>query len=791
MPVGNIKEYCKSNNIPLTSVVCTPQYDDKKGRITKGSTICNVGWNKKSRYNEKHVTETPSSADIIPTMWMMNLESARMFVIDIDVKDGKKARDVMNPESYNNHYNSSDYIIETGSGGLHFYYKLPEDFKGIPKNFTKIPTNYFKEGEKGDVDIIMKAIITEGSTYSYEDQSYSYTAIKGSIEEVNEFSAFDVFYNQLTTEIAMPTSNALIDSEVNKQEVIDHLKNIPNDANWDNWQRMAQLVFNILGSNEYDVFQEWSSKNPIHNEREAIKLWRGLKPLTDGDKKPLSIRSLYYLSEKANADEYYKIRNKYSDSESFWNLIKLPTHYDSAKFFHNYKPYAYIYKTDWGWYSLLKNNTWSYSKEKPGYLINDIAQTFKELCNRKKNEIDLNSDSDAEKAKLKQLVKFNSLSGTLSFCEAIGKFLQNFYLDEDITIKMDGKMNLFAFSDKVYDLDTAIVRDIDPTDYISIHTGYPYPKERYPEENKKIMDFLWAIFEDNELIEFEMNKMAYALHGEKKLEKFVIETGDGRNGKGTKSKLIQSAFGNYFQTLPITVLTKPNERKDAPNPGLVPCRGKRYVEASEPDGKDRLQASFIKEVTGLDLITCRDLFGKNIQFMFQGLLSIQTNGVPKWNVIDAAINDRGIIQPFPFMFVDENVTVMEDHHRRGNPDLKKSLSTTKVRDEYIMMLLDRYDTFKNKKSLHLPKVVKDRTNQNRDDNIPIKEWADENVEKGKEQLDNKIVWARYTSDMGSSGVSPVNFATQMMILGYTKKRTNSGIVWTNVTLKEKKCNIRQ
>lgn len=788
MPIATVKEYCKTKNIPVTAVKCKPRYDENKGRVTKGETFCHTGWNKKQRYNDKHVTETPFADNDTPTAWMMHLESARFFIIDIDVKDGKKAIDVMKPEHFDKLYNDSEYVVETGSGGLHFYYKLPEDFKSSARDFTKIENDYFKEGEKGEVDIIMKAIITEGSNYSYESTNFNYTVIKGSIEDVSEFSNFTELYNGLITEESLPTISS--NDNINQDEVIEHVNNIPNtERNWDNWYRMGQLIYNIVGSNGYEVWRDWSAKNPFHNEKETYKQWRTFKPITGG--KPLTIKTLYFQSEKANPEAYYKIRSKYSNNDDFWNLIKLPTHYESAKFFYNYKPYAYIYKTEFGWYSLLKNNTWSYSKEKPGYLINDIAQTFKELCNIKKNEIDLNSDNDSEKNKLKQLIKFNSFTGTLSFCEAVGKFLQNFYLDEEILTKMDESLNLFAFTDKVYDLDKSELRDIQPTDYISITCGYSYPKQRYAKANAIIKKFLWDIFEDNELIEFEMNKMAYSLHGEKKLEKFVIETGDGRNGKGTKSKLIKSAFGNYFVSIPATVLTKPNERKDAPNPAVVTCRGCRYIEATEPEKDERFQVGFIKAVSGNDVITCRELFGKNVQFIVRALLSIQSNGVPKWSKPDEAIEKRTIIQPFPFMFIDDNEELTADHHRRGNPDLKKMLLTQECRDEYIQMLLEQYKEFKDKKCLYVPKAVKERTEQNKNENIVIKMWADENIEKTKNvvALDNKILWKKYQDDMGTSAVSSTNFPVQMALLGYNKKRTNSGVVWTNVVLKENKSNI--
>ena len=69
----------------MTAVKCNPHYDEKKGRVTKGNGICHSGWKEKGRFELKHTKITPNTDDKA-TMWMMSLKSAKMYVIDIDVK---------------------------------------------------------------------------------------------------------------------------------------------------------------------------------------------------------------------------------------------------------------------------------------------------------------------------------------------------------------------------------------------------------------------------------------------------------------------------------------------------------------------------------------------------------------------------------------------------------------------------------------------------------------------------------------------------------------------------------
>jgi hypothetical protein len=324
MPFADIREYCKVNNIPLTAVKCNPSYDEKKCRVSKGSSMCHKGWKDKGRFEYNKTTTSPD--DTPSTMWMMSLKKAGMYVIDIDVKGNKKAKDVLDDIMYNTLYNSSNYVIETGSGGLHFYFKLEEGFSGRIQNYTNIDADkaMFKDGEEGSIDVIMDAIITEGSSYSFEGKVYKYVSVKpgDGINTTSTWDRFPDFYNTFLHKQDKKISSSSSDIEYN--EVVEHLENIPNNCrDWEAWYRMAQTIFNLLGNDGYEVFRGWSSKNVYHNEREAQQLWRGLSERTDNDKKR-GIGSLLYLSKVSNEKQYNIIRKKYNplSYESLKDLLE-------------------------------------------------------------------------------------------------------------------------------------------------------------------------------------------------------------------------------------------------------------------------------------------------------------------------------------------------------------------------------------------------------------------------------------------------------------------------------------
>lgn len=313
MPFADIREYCKSNNIPLTAVKCSPSYDNKKERVSKGSSICHKGWKDKGRFEYNKTTTTPND-DYPAAMWMMSLKKAGMYVIDIDVKGNKKAKDVMNEDMYNVLYNCSNYVVETGSGGLHFYFKLEEGFNGKIQNYTNvdIKEKFFKDSEDGSIDVIMDSIITEGSSYSYNGNVYKYVSIKpgDGITATSIWNEFQQFYKVFLYNDTISSSSSSSD-DIEYNEIVEHLENIPNTVrNWEEWYRMAQIVYNLLGSNGYDTFRNWSIKTIHHNENDSIRLWNGLSERIDGKK--LGIGSLLYKSKMANEKQYNTIRKKYA-----------------------------------------------------------------------------------------------------------------------------------------------------------------------------------------------------------------------------------------------------------------------------------------------------------------------------------------------------------------------------------------------------------------------------------------------------------------------------------------------
>ena len=86
-------------------------------------------------------------------------------------------KEALTEEAYNRLYEASGYVVETGSGGLHFYFQS-NGVKYTNKTDVKEWRSWFRPGVEGGIDLITDAIVMEGSSYEYEGKTYTYKSVK-------------------------------------------------------------------------------------------------------------------------------------------------------------------------------------------------------------------------------------------------------------------------------------------------------------------------------------------------------------------------------------------------------------------------------------------------------------------------------------------------------------------------------------------------------------------------------------------------------------------------------------
>jgi phage/plasmid-associated DNA primase len=225
-------------------------------------------------------------------------------------------------------------------------------------------------------------------------------------------------------------------------------------------------------------------------------------------------------------------------------------------------------------------------------------------------------------------------------------------------LPFDKNPRLFALNDKVLDiqdLSNIHFRDINPTDYISMTTGYNYCNQDIDAKNK-LMDILKTIQPNQEVRNYWLWIYARALIGER-VESIYQLNGSGRNGKGLSNYFFQNTFGDYYYALNNSVLM--SEMKVGGCPELALLDKKRIVVCAEIDKKNRINSATIKTLTGGDSITTRNLYERDItSFRASFSLFLEVNGkVMFTNDEGNALKDRFRDIVFPSRFTDNPAKV--------------------------------------------------------------------------------------------------------------------------------------
>jgi phage/plasmid-associated DNA primase len=459
-----------------------------------------------------------------------------------------------------------------------------------------------------------------------------------------------------------------------------------------------------------EAWSEWSSPHPHYKAEDCEKRWNSFRA---------SSLSQAFLWKLLKQDDIALFRELQGERSDFRALLQEANHASCAQYFYNLKPDSYAFSPVLKWFALLPTGAWQQTDEVPSSLKTDLWRTLKSEALAFQSTLDV--AKEAEKELFAQCKRFLIAIGNASFCEGICKFLPTSFENADLHQRMDERRDLFAFRDCVFELDTGVVRPIRPEDYISLTCGYDFPRESSPAMRARITALLHSIWEDEESTQYMLNLLAKQLHGAKTDEEVYVSTGTGRNGKGLLSELVKRAFGGYFHTCEHNLITKKSDKKDAPNPALFKAKGKRILQVQEPEADDKLQIGTIKELSGGDVVTARDLYtrGGGVSFVPQFSLWIQANTVPKLNKLDRAIGLRLVVLPFPFQFCSNPAAANE---RLGDPTLKKSMANDETwRNEFVLMLLERAVANRDA-PLVRPRAVCDASDEYLATNDPVCSW---------------------------------------------------------------------
>jgi putative DNA primase/helicase len=202
---------------------------------------------------------------------------------------------------------------------------------------------------------------------------------------------------------------------------------------------------------------------------------------------------------------------------------------------------------------------------------------------------------------------------------------------------------LLGVANGVVDLRTGEFREARKEDYITKQAGVAYDPAATCHLWEK---FLLRVFAgDAELISFIQRAVGYTLTGEILEQCLFFPYGTGQNGKSTFIESMHQLMGTYAVKASPALYTL-NRWGTEPEAEIARLKGTRLATGSETEEGARLAEARVKDSTGGDTLTGRELYGHPFNFSPTHKLWIYGNHLP-----DIRGNDDGIwrrIKLIPF-----------------------------------------------------------------------------------------------------------------------------------------------
>jgi putative DNA primase/helicase len=207
-------------------------------------------------------------------------------------------------------------------------------------------------------------------------------------------------------------------------------------------------------------------------------------------------------------------------------------------------------------------------------------------------------------------------------------------------------------------------------------------------------------------------KLASCLEGANKEQTYETWIGVGGNGKSKLVDLMSMALGDYASSLQSTVLTRKRPESGAANPDIMAIRNKRFIYMAEPDDREPLNTSRMKQFTGEDDVEARGLFEDQTKFKITGKIFMLCNAFPAINTMDRGTWRRVRAVPFESKFVDPNVEDVQPDQHIYPRDNQLDLKLKKWRTLFMSRLIHIYKTEYLPYGLgHVPAVVTQESNK--------------------------------------------------------------------------------
>jgi hypothetical protein len=399
---------------------------------------------------------------------------------------------------------------------------------------------------------------------------------------------------------------------------------------------------------------------------------------------------------------------------------------------------------------LLRRVSICFNRDMPdvedGELSDRVKTTSKELTKMNNDKNATNTQITLKKKQLhdlklrvhvfKTLDKINDYIRNLSK-NSMRKNIIEIYLSKlhRSNIKWDADPELFAFENCIMDLSTGQFVQPRKEQYIRTSCKWSWDKEYDNSKIERISTLVNSILPIEAVRDYYLTYESTGLSGNK-VQRILISTGGGGNGKSILRELKNMVLGDYGTKIPNDVLCSPINGM-GPNPVIANMSGKRSLYFSEPDAGKKIHSNTLKEITGDNNIVGRGLYSSKTEVVMIATLSGDCNNIPLFTDITEGSKQSMIrrlaVAPFITKAVSEEayhaakdktyLNIREDYaeNKRWQDDHKQA---------YFHILLQAYQRFKNIKNVldNLPEECKDRAMAHLNASCDIMAWVNTELE---------------------------------------------------------------
>lgn len=261
------------------------------------------------------------------------------------------------------------------------------------------------------------------------------------------------------------------------------------------------------------------------------------------------------------------------------------------------------------------------------------------------------------------------------------------------------------------------------------------------------------------------------------VQKLFFHYGNGANGKSVYMEVMCRLLSEAAVTLPATSFVGEGGSSGGASPDIARLYGRRMLRVKELPEGEPLKENLVKEVTGGEMVTARDLFSGYMDFKPHFVAMMSGNGYPTITGNDNGIWRRMCVIPWL-------VTIPEDE-RREFEELVESFRT-----EFpgiLNWLIDGVKIFLTE-GLVIPASVAKATDDYRDDMDRtsgfVKRWVI--VDPAAEPLQASLFYKAYSIDCEQQGGKAINSTAFGRIMKKKYQKDDSGrlIFYLGIRIRE-------